>query len=37
MLYAGDAGYAERDPETPGARHRLWARPGAWRYELRID
>lgn len=36
MLYAGDAGYERRDCELPGARHRLWARPGAWRYELRL-
>jgi 8-oxo-dGTP pyrophosphatase MutT (NUDIX family) len=36
MLYAGDAGYEARDTRTPGARHRLWARPGAWRYELRL-
>ena len=36
MLYAGDAGYAQRDTSIPGARHRLWARPGAWHYELRL-
>ena len=36
MLYAGDAGYTQRDTSIPGARHRLWARPGAWRYELRL-
>jgi 8-oxo-dGTP pyrophosphatase MutT (NUDIX family) len=36
MLYSGDAGYAERDLRAPGARHRLWASPGQWRYELRL-
>jgi 8-oxo-dGTP pyrophosphatase MutT (NUDIX family) len=36
MLYSGDAGYAQRDLDAAGARHRLWARPGAWRYELRL-
>jgi 8-oxo-dGTP pyrophosphatase MutT (NUDIX family) len=36
MLYLGDAGYELRDTRIPGARHRLWARPGAWRYELRL-
>jgi 8-oxo-dGTP pyrophosphatase MutT (NUDIX family) len=36
MLYAGDAGYEQRDSDAPGPRHRLWARPGAWRYELRL-
>lgn len=36
MLYAGDAGYDARDADAPGARHRLWARPDRWRYELRL-
>jgi hypothetical protein len=33
MLYPGDAGYDAGDPEAPGARHRLWALAGSWRYE----
>jgi 8-oxo-dGTP pyrophosphatase MutT (NUDIX family) len=33
MLYPGDAGYEASDPGAPGARHRLWALPGGWRYE----
>lgn len=33
MLYPGDAGYEAGDPGVPGARHRLWAVPGGWRYE----
>jgi 8-oxo-dGTP pyrophosphatase MutT (NUDIX family) len=32
-LYDGDAGYGARDPNTPGARHRLTAVNGVWRYE----
>jgi len=32
-LYEGDAGYAESDPERPGARHRLWILETGWRYE----
>jgi 8-oxo-dGTP pyrophosphatase MutT (NUDIX family) len=32
-LYAGDAGYDTSDASVPGARHRLWAADGAWRYE----
>jgi hypothetical protein len=32
-LYAGDAGYESNDPNAPGARHRLWAADGSWRYE----
>ncbi len=32
-LYGGDAGYAESDPEKPGARHRLWMLDTGWRYE----
>ncbi|MDD9938232.1 MAG: NUDIX hydrolase [Myxococcales bacterium] len=31
-LYAGDAGYAERRPETPGARHRMTAVEDGWHY-----
>ena len=33
MLYPGDAGYRERNPDLPGARHRLWARADGMRYE----
>jgi len=33
MLYPGDAGYATRDPEQAGVRHRLWALASGWRYE----
>ncbi len=33
MLYPGDAGYAARDPEREGSRHRLWALESGWRYE----
>jgi 8-oxo-dGTP pyrophosphatase MutT (NUDIX family) len=32
-LYAGDAGYDTCDANAPGARHRLWAVDGSWRYE----
>lgn len=32
-LYAGDAGYETSDANAPGARHRLWASDGCWRYE----
>lgn len=32
-LYAGDAGYDACDANTPGARHRLWAVDGSFRYE----
>jgi 8-oxo-dGTP pyrophosphatase MutT (NUDIX family) len=32
-LYAGDAGYDTSDAGAPGARHRLWAADGSWRYE----
>jgi 8-oxo-dGTP pyrophosphatase MutT (NUDIX family) len=33
-LYEGDAGYETRDPNLPGARHRLSAaNGGGWRYE----
>ncbi|MEE2679887.1 MAG: NUDIX hydrolase [Myxococcota bacterium] len=33
MLYPGDAGYDDKDPEIPGARHRMWSRAGRMRYE----
>ena len=33
MLYPGDAGYEANDPEREGARHRIVALPGSWRYE----
>jgi len=32
-LWHGDAGYGDGDVSRPGARHRLWMRPGGWRYE----
>lgn len=32
-LYEGDAGYASRDPDAPGPRHRLCAIDDTWRYE----
>jgi 8-oxo-dGTP pyrophosphatase MutT (NUDIX family) len=35
-LYEGDAGYRDRTLERPGARHRLWMGPDAWRYERRL-
>jgi 8-oxo-dGTP pyrophosphatase MutT (NUDIX family) len=33
MLYPGDAGYEAKDPEAPGARHRMWSLDGRFRYE----
>jgi 8-oxo-dGTP pyrophosphatase MutT (NUDIX family) len=36
MLYVGDAGYDRNELAAPGPRHRLWAGPETWRYELRI-
>ena len=33
MLYPGDAGYEDRDPDRPGPRHRLWALSEGMRYE----
>lgn len=33
MLYPGDAGYESGDPDAPGARHRIEALAGGWRYE----
>ena len=33
MLYPGDAGYEANDPGREGARHRIVALPGGWRYE----
>jgi 8-oxo-dGTP pyrophosphatase MutT (NUDIX family) len=32
-LYDGDAGYADRDPDRVGPRHRLWMLRDGWRYE----
>lgn len=32
-LYAGDAGFDERDPSRAGARHRLYSTPSGWCYE----
>jgi 8-oxo-dGTP pyrophosphatase MutT (NUDIX family) len=37
ILYPGDAGYDVRDPERPGARHRLWALRDGYRYERSDD
>ena len=31
-LYAGDAGYAESDPDVPGSRHRVVMGHDAWQY-----
>lgn len=36
-LYEGDAGYDTYDASVPGARHRLWAADGSWRYERHTD
>lgn len=33
MLYPGDAGYEAKDPDAPGARHRMWSLDGRFRYE----
>jgi len=33
MLYPGDAGYEDRDPDRLGLRHRLWALSDGMRYE----
>jgi 8-oxo-dGTP pyrophosphatase MutT (NUDIX family) len=35
-LWDGDAGYSDGDVSRPGARHRLWMRPGGWRYEAAL-
>ena len=32
-LWEGDAGYVGRDPQAPGARHRLRMGDPPWRYE----
>ncbi len=32
-MWHGDAGYEASDPESPGARHRLWMLDSGWRYE----
>ncbi len=32
-LWQGDAAYGLDDPDTPGARHRLWMSEEGWRYE----
>ncbi|MEJ2039213.1 MAG: NUDIX hydrolase [Desulfosarcinaceae bacterium] len=32
-LYREDAGYADKDIDRGGPRHRLWMRAGGWRYE----
>jgi 8-oxo-dGTP pyrophosphatase MutT (NUDIX family) len=36
-LYPGDAGYAARDLDRNGPRHRLWMNGKPWRYECTID
>jgi 8-oxo-dGTP pyrophosphatase MutT (NUDIX family) len=33
MLYPGDAGYPDSDPDQKGSRHRLWALQDGYRYE----
>ena len=33
MLYPGDAGYDDHEPDRAGARHRLYATQEDWRYE----
>lgn len=33
VMYHGDAGYEDSDPEREGARHRLWMVESGWRYE----
>lgn len=33
VLYSGDVGYDDWDPERPGPRHRLWMYESDWRYE----
>ncbi len=33
ILYPGDAGYDDRNPDAAGARHRLWSRADGWHYE----
>lgn len=33
ILYPLDAGYEARDPDLPGARHRLWTSSHGYRYE----
>ena len=34
MLYAGDAGYCQQDPQTTGSRNRCYLESGVWRYEF---
>ena len=36
MLYPGDAGYRDSDPDQKGSRHRLWALQEGYRYERDI-
>lgn len=33
VMYHGDAGYDDGDPDRPGGRHRLWMLAEGWRYE----
>jgi 8-oxo-dGTP pyrophosphatase MutT (NUDIX family) len=34
MLYAGDAGYENSDPEADGTKNRCYLESGVWRYEF---
>lgn len=36
ILWDGDAGYATRDSQAPGPRHRLYLETSGWRYERSI-
>lgn len=33
VLYPGDAGYTDADPDRPGPRHRCWLREDGWHYQ----
>jgi 8-oxo-dGTP pyrophosphatase MutT (NUDIX family) len=37
MLYGGDAGYCQQDPEAAGPRNRCYLENGVWRYEFLIS
>lgn len=36
VMYHGDAGYEDGDPEREGGRHRLWMLESGWRYERTV-
>ena len=36
-LWAGDAGYDDRDATRAGDRHRLVMHPAGWRFEARVE